>query len=260
MSGVIGGSLFFIFGFLSIIMFILFVIGMISPKVFVPQPPYSRSKIIKFEVMSVAFFILAFVALYSAGSSTTDNDLASKDAESTSLKVTNTNDNTATESTQSDALIEEEVADPPKESSTNEVKRVEDTEKVVFELGETANFRDVLVTYNSAVESEGTQYNKPADGYVFIICDFTIENNSTTDITVSSMLSFEAYCDDYSINQTFPGTLLDDANKTLDGSVAEGKKMNGAIAYEVPVDWKKLEIIYSPNFWSSKSITFVAYK
>ena len=46
----------------------------------------------------------------------------------------------------------------------------------------------------------------------------------------------------------------------LDGSVAAGKKMNGVIAYQVPEDWKTLEIKFSPSFWSNKSATFVATK
>lgn len=116
MSGLIGASLFFIFGFLSVIMFVLFVIGMISPKVFVPKPPYSRSKIIKFEVMSVAFFILAFVALYSAGGSTTSNDLSSNNTKPTSSQIATT-DKTA-------APVKEdtpEVAPPVPEKTDEEI-------------------------------------------------------------------------------------------------------------------------------------------
>lgn len=43
----------------------------------------------------------------------------------------------------------------------------------------------------------------------------------------------------------------------LDGTVAPGKKMNGIVAYEMPADWSKLEIEYSPSFWG-KAMKFVA--
>lgn len=34
--------------------------------------------------------------------------------------------------------------------------------------------------------------------------------------------------------------------------------MEGVIAYQVPTDWKKIEINVSPSFWSSKDIQFIA--
>ena len=37
----------------------------------------------------------------------------------------------------------------------------------------------------------------PSDGKVYVVFEFEIENNSDRDIAVSSMLSFEAYIDDY---------------------------------------------------------------
>ena len=43
----------------------------------------------------------------------------------------------------------------------------------------------------------------------------------------------------------------------LDGSVAAGKKMKGVIGYELPSDWKELEIHYTSDLWSSSSIIFV---
>lgn len=47
--------------------------------------------------------------------------------------------------------------------------------------------------------------------------------------------------------------------KTLDGTVAPGKKLSGVIVYEVPSDWKELEVSYSPSFWG-KAMTFIVPK
>ena len=53
--------------------------------------------------------------------------------------------------------------------------------------------------------------------------------------------------------------LLEKGDKNQpDGTVAPGKKMNGVIGYEVPADWKELEIKFTPDFWSNKDISFVA--
>jgi len=132
-------------------------------------------------------------------------------------------------------------------------------EKTTFAVGETAELKDIQVTLVSVTESEGSDFNKPDDGKIFALCEFEIENNSSKDIAVSSIVSFEAYCDDYTISQSFSALLESDKNQ-LDGSVAAGKKMNGVIGYEIPADWSELEIKFTPDFWSRKDIVFVATK
>lgn len=128
--------------------------------------------------------------------------------------------------------------------------------KTTYTVGETAEDRDIKVTLVSAEQSQGSQFLTPADGNVYVVLEFEIENNSNTDITVSSLASFEAYCDDYSVNMDLTVNMLDDSKKTLDGSVAAGKKLNGVIGYEVPADFKTLEVKFTPSFWSNRSITF----
>ena len=150
-----------------------------------------------------------------------------------------------------------------KQSETNNSANSEDkpeteTEKSIFSTGETVELNGIQVSFVSVTESSGSEYIKPADGKVFLLCEFDIANNSDKDITVSSVMSFEAYCDSYSINQSFSGAVDDNAKQQLDGSVAAGKKMNGTISYEVPTDWKELEINFTPDFWSGKDIKFIA--
>ena len=89
---------------------------------------------------------------------------------------------------------------------------------------------------------------------------FEISNNSEKDITMSSITCFEAYCDDMSMNEDILGLQAPEAKKynQLDGSIAAGKKMLGAIVYQVSNDWKEIEINVNPGFWSAKDIKFVA--
>lgn len=42
--------------------------------------------------------------------------------------------------------------------------------------------------------------------------------------------------------------------------IAAGKKMTGIVGYEVPKDWKEIEIRFTPDFWSGNEITFIADK
>lgn len=132
-------------------------------------------------------------------------------------------------------------------------------EKTTFGVGEQVSLNDVIVTLNNVTESNGSQFNKPSDGNVFILCEFTIENNSERDLGISSIMCFEAYVDDYSTSMSLSANIESDKSQ-LDGTVAAGKKMNGVIGYEIEADWSEIEIRFAPDFWSGKEITFVYSK
>lgn len=148
--------------------------------------------------------------------------------------------------------------DGKKEEETSE----EQEEKTEFYLGETAEQKGIQITLASVTESQGGEYVKPDDGNIFLIFEFEIANNSEKDINISSIMNFEAYCDDYSLNQDIIGLQAPEVEgkNQLDGSVAAGKKMNGIIAYQVPSGYKSMEINVSPDFWSSKDIKFIYSK
>ena len=122
-------------------------------------------------------------------------------------------------------------------------------------IGDTAESDGVKVTLVNAETGHGSQYLTPSAGNIFVTLEFEIENDSSSDINVSSIASFEAYCDDYSVTESITAVALSDKS-TLDGNVAAGKKMNGVISYEVPEDWQNLEVTFSPSFWSNHSVTF----
>lgn len=127
-----------------------------------------------------------------------------------------------------------------------------------FKLGDSVEYKDVVITFVGVTESTGSDFNKPADGNVFVLCEFEIVNNSKEELAVSSMMSFSAYCDDYSCDYSI-GALLEKGNKDqLDGSVAAGKKMKGVVGYEVPSNWKELEIQYTLDLLDSTKIVFIA--
>lgn len=127
-----------------------------------------------------------------------------------------------------------------------------------FGVGETAELKGIQVTFVNAAESTGSDFNQPTDGNVFVLCEFEIVNNSDKEINISSMMSFEAYCDDYACTFSLAALMEKGSKNQLDGTVAAGKKFNGVIGYEVPTDWNTLEIRFTPDFWSGKEIIFVA--
>lgn len=131
------------------------------------------------------------------------------------------------------------------------------TADTTFAVGDKVELNSIVVSLDSVTESGGSTYNKPSDGNVFALCTFTIENNSSSEINISSLLCFDAYCDGYACNYSLSAQLESDGNQ-LDGTVAAGKKMKGTIGYEIAADWSELEIHFTPDFWAQKDIVFVA--
>ena len=181
-------------------------------------------------LIAVLVVVVLFILVGVAGGGSSKNDAASSSTTSSTVQTDN-------------AAASQEAAPTPEPKTT-------------YTVGETAEDKDIKVTLVSAEQSTGSQFLTPADGNIYVVLEFEIENNSNTDISVSSLASFEAYCDDYSVNMDLTANLLYDNKNQLDGSVATGKKMNGVIGYEVPADFKTLEVKFTPSFWSNRAITF----
>lgn len=146
------------------------------------------------------------------------------------------------------------------ETQSNQQNTQEKNEtKDAFAIGEIAELNDVRVTMTDYKESSGSEWNKPTDGNIFLLVQFEIENNSDEEVTVSSMLSFEAYADDYSASLSL-SALMENDETQLDGTVAPGKKMKGWIGYEVPSDWAKFEVQFVDSIWSNTPFKFFVEK
>lgn len=150
-------------------------------------------------------------------------------------------------------------SDNPVEDNAGNAAATEENKKDTFTVGETAQMQDIQVTLSNYEESEGSNFYKPSEGKVFVLAEFEIANNSDKDLAISSLLSFKAYADDYSLNYSV-AAMIDKSDSTLDGSIASGKKMKGWIGYEVDADWKKVEIEFSPEVWKNKKFKFLIEK
>lgn len=126
-----------------------------------------------------------------------------------------------------------------------------------FKVGEIVKLNDVYVTLVGVEISKGANFLTPSSGNVFAICEFEIDNQSSKELAISSLLCFEAYADDYAVNLSVSAMGATDKTQ-LDGKIAAGKKMNGVVGYEIPSDWKDLELHFTPDFWSGGDIIFVA--
>ena len=124
-------------------------------------------------------------------------------------------------------------------------------------VGDTVTINDIEVTF-IGVETVADPAMAPKEGNIFVLCEFEIANDTGKSLGVSTILNFQAYCDDYACDFSL-GALTSKGDKSqLDGTIADGKKLRGVVGYEVPADWKNLEIQYTPNIADASKFTFVA--
>lgn len=155
------------------------------------------------------------------------------------------------------ALSDDEGPVKVPSESQSVAQTTQPTEEPVFTVGDTATMDDIYVTLVEVHEYDG-KYLEPEEGNTFVAFELLIENKSDEDIVVSSLMCFEAYFDDFSKDISL-GAETESGMNTLDGTVAAGKKMSGAIAYEVPNDWQTAELRFNPD-WGNKEFVFTYSK
>ncbi len=122
-----------------------------------------------------------------------------------------------------------------------------------YGVGETAVYKNIRYTVTGWRESRGSSWNSPDSGNIYVLVSFQIENNSSEDLSLSTLLYFDGYCDDYSLDYSF-GAAMEEKG-SLDGTIARGKKVKGEYGVEVPKDWKTIEITITPG-WFEDTLTF----
>lgn len=148
------------------------------------------------------------------------------------------------------------LAQSEKNQSTTEESTAAEaaTEEPTYTVGDSVEVDDGITMHilSAGEYKSDNQFIQPAEGKMYYKIDIEITNNSNKDTTVSSMVSFEAYEDDYSINETY----VTGIDNTISGGIAAGKKLTGSVVYELNKDWKVLEVQYKPNVWRNKKVIF----
>lgn len=107
-----------------------------------------------------------------------------------------------------------------------------DTDKSkIYSIGDTIEMKNYKITVNKIRTSDGTSYEKPNDGYVYLYVNCTVENISGEMQTVSSIAMFQV--------ENKNGIMYEQAlsvygSGQLDGSLSAGKNMTGDYVVEVP--------------------------
>jgi len=103
----------------------------------------------------------------------------------------------------------------------------------VYSVGDTITDKDgVSIKLTQLTTSMGQEYVKP-DLDKFLLLSFEINNNSDSDISVSSLLSFSLASDsglDFDVSPFY------NFKNDLNGTVKSGRKLVGQIAFDISVE------------------------
>ena len=124
-----------------------------------------------------------------------------------------------------------------------------------FAVGDIVETDDFRITYISAEDYvSDNEFMQPKEGNKFIKATFEFENISKDDQTVSSMVDFNCYADGYDMESRY----FDDGD--LSATLSSGKKTQGSVYYEVPVNAQEITIEYKTNYFTQDKIIFDVLK
>lgn len=122
-----------------------------------------------------------------------------------------------------------------------------------YSVGDTVELKDYKVTVNGVrtVTQDNTGYIKAEEGKEFFLVDCTVENTSSKDQTVSSIMMFKIVDKD---GRSYDQALFTDANGQLDGTVGSGRKITGEYCVQVPQGQTGLELEFNSSLINNQQI------
>ena len=135
--------------------------------------------------------------------------------------------------------------------STETTETNETNEKTSYGLNETAVYNDVHYTVTNVEYSNGTQYDKPADGMNYVIVTLKIENKSDSKISYNTydwkMINSQGQEDDGAF------TTVDNDTHLSSGDLIAGGTKTGTLVYEEPTNESSLKLLYYSSIFDDKS-------
>ena len=90
---------------------------------------------------------------------------------------------------------------------------------------------------------------QPADGNQYVYIELEVENTSNSDQSIS-YFSFDCFAD----GSACPGYY--GLENELSAELSAGRKAQGCVAFEVPIDAQTIEVEYETNVWTDKRVVF----
>ncbi|KTG30366.1 DUF4352 domain-containing protein, partial [Haloferax profundi] len=104
----------------------------------------------------------------------------------------------------------------------------------VYGVGDTLEFEDIRFTPNEVRTSMGSGYREPDSGNEFLVVNITVENNSSEELSVSTLLQMDLKDEmGYTYSTSVSGTSSLDRRFSQGQPIAPNSKKRGEIAFEV---------------------------
>jgi len=125
------------------------------------------------------------------------------------------------------------------------------TTDTTYVVGDQVKSGDFVFSVNEVRKDTGSGFIKPDDGNVYLIPNVTIENQSSKEANISTLL--QMYIKDGEGNKYTP-TLTQDATGKVDGELLAGEKVKGDVGFEVPTNADELYLYYEASWLTGKTI------
>lgn len=132
-----------------------------------------------------------------------------------------------------------------------------ETLQQTYKIGDVIAMGTTNITINEVQYPTGDQFNQPNAGFKFLVVDLTIENTSTTAISVSTLLQMSVKDPN---GQKFDVDLMASVvsgGSSPDGEIAPGEKLRGQVGFQVPENATGLVFVFDADVWGSGKV-FVA--
>ncbi|WP_322822245.1 DUF4352 domain-containing protein [Chloroflexus sp.] len=116
----------------------------------------------------------------------------------------------------------------------------------VFNVGESVQVGDLVVTVNEVTSPPGDRFSQPDDGYRFVLVDVTIENRGDRSRFLSSIQTSIKDAQGYRYTGDITATSLATGGR-IDGELPAGQTVRGQIGFEVPADASELRFVFDPD-------------
>ncbi|MGH2535932.1 MAG: DUF4352 domain-containing protein, partial [Candidatus Promineifilaceae bacterium] len=121
-------------------------------------------------------------------------------------------------------------------------------------IGEAISLGDLVLTVNGTSSPEGDDFNRPDEGFKFLVVDFSLANQGSTAESVSSLLQTsikDATGQEYDIDLM---ASVAGGGSTPDGEIAAGETIRGQVGFQVPADATDLVFVFDAEVFGQGKV------
>ena len=123
-----------------------------------------------------------------------------------------------------------------------------------YKVGETIRLRDIILTVTNVEFSQGTDFDKPDAGKVYLLIRVRMENAGSKEVSVNPFHFKVLDSNGVIVDQAFT-TVAENSLSAVE--LAPGGKIDGTIPFEVPEGDQGLQLIYQPNWLIDRERVYI---